>query len=1003
LAIPIEDAALLAFLRLKESALFAKIIELRNSVEDWLSYIPQTFPHYTRHTAKHSDAIVLQMSKVLFYENDAARPVLSLSPMEAYIGAAAAYLHDAGMVTSDKEKEEILLSDAWKAWISEGSGRERSAQIEAFRKGGDPPDPALRNFIADRQIRFLIAEFVRRTHHFRAKEIMSLHQERLGLFAFGDPVLLRTIGDVCVAHGLEQKDLEDRDRYPARRDVAGEQVSVQFVALLLRLGDLLDMSHDRACPLLLSAACPLPPESLAHWSQYQRISHFLTAPDVIEIGAECENQEEHRYLTDWCQWLVNELQNASVLMSRSARHSSWRLPAASMEGPGATIKIVPSATAKYIPRSWRFEIDPDSVFTRLIEDVYESPIIFIRELIQNALDATRCQMQMDLQARGIPVPDFPTQVDESIRTRYPIRMALETREIQNYLSGHSEKRQVFSIDDAGIGMDADIIQRYFLQVGRSYYTTSDFQRRFRFVPTSRFGLGFLSVFGASDSVVVETFKPTSPASDGPLRLSLSGPKNYLLIEKGRHRSAGTRIEVVLRSPMGAGEVTDAVSHWCRKVEFPVIVNELGSETRITPEAPEEFEYEMPDVTEPSRTMLVRHFNVARRGIEGELYVFATRDSRGESWSSWSWAKYSYPTKHPQASAPPFPQDLRCINGIATDFPGYGGGGPMASRVDYRDGSETPVLARNAARRDRFGSRADPRLLSRWEEILREHLASAERASGPEKWKYIQELVRNFPLQGFWDTMPDAIPVAACKNIRLLPLSAVVTLPTLATTVDPDARYAYGSSPETSDVELLWESATPLLTDRDARLLSEPHLAAIFGSRKIENASWHPSGKLVLLWVLGREQWESWNKPILWCDLPDSTFVGARIHKTTDNIYGTVLLNTRSALVQWALRVKNSCAKESYGLKASQYERLRSMLYESVAYWGNELENLVSYLRGWREIPGLPPDLYPPAEEPTRDQFRLRAPSSAEDREAVQKAGRHRTARGGTHRIPRTLK
>ena len=63
--------------------------------------------------------------------------------MEAYVGAAAAYLHDAGMVTSDEEKEEILLSDAWKGWISEGSGCERWAQIEAFRKGGEPPDEPL--------------------------------------------------------------------------------------------------------------------------------------------------------------------------------------------------------------------------------------------------------------------------------------------------------------------------------------------------------------------------------------------------------------------------------------------------------------------------------------------------------------------------------------------------------------------------------------------------------------------------------------------------------------------------------------------------------------------------------------------------------------------------------------------------------------------------------------------------------------------------------------------
>jgi hypothetical protein len=318
---------------------------------------------------------------------------------------------------------------------------------------------------------------------------------------------------------------------------------------------------------------------------------------------------------------------------------------------------------------------------------------------------------------------------------------------------------------------------------------------------------------------------------------------------------------------------------------------------------------------------------------------------------------------------------------------------MASRVDYRDGSRTPVLARNSARRDRFGVgfKADPRISSRWEEILAEHLANAERAKGPEKWKYIQELVGDFPLQGFWETVPDAIPVTSQKSVHLLPLNAVVSLPTIATTLNPNSLYFQAGPTEEAEVELVWESDTPLLSETAVNLLSQPHLAAIFGSRKIGSASWHSSGRLALLWVAGPEQWESWNKPMLWCDLLDSSVVGVRMHKTTDSVYGTVLLNTRSALVQWLLRVRNGCAKESHGLTASQYERLRGMLYEAAAYWGQELENLVAYLKGWREIPGLPPNLYPPNEELTLKQFRLKVPSSGES--TNQRAARRPTGRG----------
>ena len=978
MSVAIKETALLEFLNRKEPSLLAKILELRTSIEGWLSYIPQTFPHYTRHTVKHSDAIVLQMSKLLFREGDAAQPVLNLSPMEAYIAAASAYLHDAGMVTSEKEKSEILVSDSWKEWTADGSGSERLGQIEAFRKGGDPADPTLRHFIADRQTRFLIAEFVRRSHHFRAKEIMSLHQERMGLFALNDPVLLRTIGDVCVAHGLDQRDLEDRERYPDRRDVCGEQVNVQFSAVLLRLGDLLDMSHDRACPLLLSAACPLPPESLAHWSQYQRISHFLTAPDVIEIRAECENQDEHRYLTDWCQWLVRETQNASVLMSRAARHSNWALPAASMDGPAPTIKIVPSPTASYIPHRWKFEIDSDAVFTRLIEDVYESPSVFIRELIQNALDATRCQMQLDLQAEGLPVPEFPTQVDAARRARYGIRIGLEIKEITNYLSGQAEKRQVLTIEDLGIGMDTEVIQRYFLQVGRSYYTTAEFQRSFRFVPTSRFGLGFLSVFGASDGVTVETHKPTSISHDGPLRLGLSGPRNYLLIEKGLRRIHGTRIEVVLRTPMRHGEVTDAVSGWCRRVEFPIIVNELGSETTINSETPDQFVCEVPDVTEQGATLAVRQFDVHRHGIEGELYVFACRDSRGESWADWAWANYTYPEKHPQAAPPRSPQSVRCINGIAIDG-GYGGDGPTAERIDYRDGSERPVLARNARRRaiwQNGDQKADPRISSRWGEIVGDPLAGSSRAKGAGRWKYIQSLVEIFPLGPFWNSIPEAIPIRFREGLQPLSLNAVLDIPRLATEVgqmDPlPARLRPGkirsATPALSDLE--WDSETPMLTAQDVDQLSRIHRNAIFRPRSIESVWWHTSGRLIALWASGSDQWESWGgKNVLWAGLLDAGKVGLDIHKTIDGVYGTAVLNTRSALIQWLLRVKESCSKGWYGLEPGQYSTLREMFYDATAYSSNHLKSLSHYIEGWRDIPGLPLELYPPPGDLSVDHFR----------------------------------
>ena len=280
----ITKVPLLVYLKASHDVYYGKVHELREAIQGWLNYIPHTFPHYTRHTVEHSDEIVRQMSKLLFRDDDPAKPVLRLSPTEAYVAAAAAYLHDAGMVSSDKEKADLLQSKAWTEWVTgAGGAAERWAAIQNFRKGSEPPNDGLRNFLADVQTRFLLAEFIRRGHHLRAADVIAQHQGTLGRFAFDDPMLLRAISDVCVSHGLRQHELEDRERYPDQCDIRADRVNVRFLAILLRLGDLLDMSCDRACPLLMNPASPVPSESLAHWSQYQRITHRLTSPERIEV------------------------------------------------------------------------------------------------------------------------------------------------------------------------------------------------------------------------------------------------------------------------------------------------------------------------------------------------------------------------------------------------------------------------------------------------------------------------------------------------------------------------------------------------------------------------------------------------------------------------------------------------------------------------------------------------------------------------------------------------
>jgi molecular chaperone HtpG len=964
-----QQTALMAFLRERKPSLHSKIIELRTAVEAWLSLIPNTFPHYTSHTVHHSDEIILQISKLLFREDDPKQPVVQFSSMEAYILAAAAYLHDAGMVVSDKEKAEILTSPDWKEWTESGGGSPRWQEIQDFRRGDSPSDEGTRNFLADIQARYLIAEFIRRTHHLRAVDLFIRHQSEFAAFALGDPILMKTVSDVCAAHGLRQHELEDKDRYPERRDIQGDTVNVRFLAILLRLGDLLDMSHDRACPLLLNAVCPLPSDSLAHWTKYQRLTHSLTTPDKIERTAECETQEEHRFLQDWCKWVEDEVASARVVMSRAERHRDWRPPEVKVDPEVGTIKIRPASRAVYIPSDWNFKLDQDEVFQRLIKDVYDHPQSYLRELIQNSLDATRCQLFLDLKKDGLDIPDYATQVEEKYRSRYELRISIGYTEVSNELSGQTERRQLLTVEDCGIGMDRQIIKDYFLQVGRSFYKTEEFRRTFRFVPTSRFGLGFLSVFAVSNLVTVETFKPSSQSGDGPIRITLTGPRNYLLMEKCGRRSGGTKVEVVVQESLEPGEITKLIAHWCPRVEFPIRIIDFGTATTLTAESPEQFAYENPDVTEEGAKFVVRFFDIKRPGIEGELYVFAFLSTRGESWASWRWAQYIYPSLHPMARKPSFPASLTCFQGVRVGsfeaYPHASYAGSIASRLDYRsDKYRLPLSRERLFAHGRKPEEArDPAVESRWEELLLEHLAETDQAKGEKGWQYKQRLMVYFSFPAFWARQPETISISIDGRNHLLSLEEVLRFPVVTTVIHPKSPF-YGYAREKPSVNPFpptWAPGDVGISDDDLYRLSSEHTKAIFSGRFVAGVRWLSSGHLAVDWKLGDCQLPLIGEAAIGSTtFEDQSVVCFRLHPANnDDEY--VVLNSKNELARWIIRINDACRQGSASPGVDQVKILNDLLKWSAWFPGTEkFARLCEFISRWREIPALTPELVPPS-------------------------------------------
>jgi hypothetical protein len=894
-----KQTTLWRFIKSRDDLLAGKLIELHALVTEWLSYIPATFPHYTRHTVAHSEQIIDQVSKFLFKDDDELAPVLGkLSPMEAYIICVSAMLHDSGMVVSDEEKKRIVSSDEWISWASDNGTAKHWSSIKTMREEAESTKNPQAYFNADILTRHLIAEFIRREHHSRAAKLVFSAQTELARFAFDDPILLHTVADVCEAHGLPFSQLEDNSRFPDRRTIRGYDVNVRFVATALRLGDLLDMSSDRACPLIMGAGCPLPLESIAHWTQYQRITHRLTAPDAIELTAECQSQDEHRYLYDWCSWLVDELEATAPLANKWKRHLGWKPPFASLEGPNRTIVVRPSPAATYIPSDWSIQLDKSAVLNLLTGQLYESGFAFLRELVQNAVDATRCRLSAEVTSRGEDLPEYLIDVDSRLREAMPISITLDSVKIRGELLEADADHQLVTVSDAGVGMTSSVIERFFLQVGRSYYKTEEFKRAFKFTPTSRFGIGFLSCFGVSDHVVVET-KPYDP-SEAAIRLVLTGPASYVLTEKSSKRTSGTTISVRLRRPIPAEQIEQQLRAWFPALEFPIEIQASSQQRSIYPIEVAAHEAEVPVVGEVGAFFVVRSVPFRREGLIGRLFVFVQKVRGAERWDRHTWAHQTYREMHPSENPPVLPESIVSFHGAAVFDRRYQPSGSFAEHVDIR-GPQYEI----AASRSHFHARGEVPGYQKvvdglWNELLAKHLAeSAGKFAGD--WKYLNRLYLKRGSTDFWRaqkcvplTVDGVEHVETAKSVELMGEIAIAGIP---------HGFAFGNRSQKQRDPM--DFAVPYVDSSNHVFLAAELKKQLLKDRALARIEILPGGNVMSVWSHSASETRikvDYSSRIVLCEFSRVELVGAAVLSSIEWEETVLALNSRHEFSRYLLAV-----------------------------------------------------------------------------------------------------
>lgn len=480
--------------------------KIYEAAANYLLDVRKTFPNYTLHDETHILNVLDGMGGLLGDQIS----LLSVGEMELLILAAS--LHDLGMVYTEEEKKRCYQDEeACRKFLRTYRPELLGCPVEEWKA-------------EDRQW------YLRTLHPFRLWDVLENEQwSELFKNAPLEIVSKDCILAVCQAHGEKPEELHSNR---GLQYLAADDVDPLFCALLLRLGDLLDFDDTRAPKVLYSyAACN--EKSREEWDKHRASAGFRYPPtpstDDLPYKARCTNPGVEHAVRDFLDWIDEELGNCFNLQKycRAGWRQEFPFPRAVMRGE--------IESDGYMSGDFCLTMDQTQILELLTgENLYDHSDVFVRELLQNAIDATLLRGEME--------PGF---VPENSRIDI-----WEWTDRDGYMW--------FRIDDQGTGMTAGMLQRYFLKVGNSYYNSQELERDLRdhgqtdkYNGISRFGIGFLSCFLCGECAEVSTlyFDPKKNYREEALvesyqtlhfglRLQVTGLSGYYTLKnQSRHHQA----------------------------------------------------------------------------------------------------------------------------------------------------------------------------------------------------------------------------------------------------------------------------------------------------------------------------------------------------------------------------------------------------------------------------------------------------------------------------------
>lgn len=494
--------------------------EKKRQYKAWTDTIVFDFQHFSRHDSSHSVNILEAIEMLLGKDR-----VDQLSAGDLWLLLECAYKHDIGMTLTYEELLELWENNEFKKYIHKMIYTEllddrqaalfytqmdnlirKRNQMEGIETEKQLDVSESWEVNLERCLMYLVASYIRKQH---AERLEDADKRVSGIENSVIPDrLYKTAITASVLHGESDYQKILTDLKECTKGFGNGKMHPRFACAMLRVGDVLDIENNRFNIRAIRHFGDLPQLSTMHRNKHKAVTHLKITRSQIEVEALSSDIDVCRVLADDFQWIDEEVQNLICYWNHIAPE----------ELDGCTLKqsqccVYYKKQGNLYDAGMHKSIKMDT--KKLIDlfmgnNIYDNDMEFIREYLQNALDATKMQLWLDIKDKRYRnkinpgIKDLkeltPLDLSKDIFENYPINVEVEI---------DWEKLVVdLKICDRGIGMEKSCIDTI-SKIGQGWrerksYAEELYQMPDWLKPTGGFGIGIQSAFMTSDKIVIIT-------------------------------------------------------------------------------------------------------------------------------------------------------------------------------------------------------------------------------------------------------------------------------------------------------------------------------------------------------------------------------------------------------------------------------------------------------------------------------------------------------------------